>query len=671
MKISTRALGLAALPLLSLASLARAAAPAEDFREAFEKALQAGDQAAMKSLVADNQDDAVALVMSTCEAISERTSEKLEKRIAALREAWQQAFDTKFVAYEYEYFSLLRPEIRSARNELKPKYDEAVARFQQALADEEYRDLPALGYDFEGYAKGFHQLGDLYYASEAWLNHAWCFEERYLGDDANLEASYVGFQQGIALREQLGLMDSRLAEAKERFAVLDEAGVGDPDTVFEGSLAGKAKREAQAAAAVTVGLQFEVIDDIESVPRPSYIDDIAYQMWPTLPLEAEGSSTTFPYVEDSPPILRAGPAQAGVDTDRDGKVDVEIPLTGSIVPVELTLGTGDEARPWAFLACIGQLRDRYQGFDMNLEPSQEGLPIYVAPAASLVGEVEGVPIRVFDDNMDGVYGSEPKFWSNPGTLSTGAGQADFDSILVGKEKRARPWSPVMQLGDAWYRMEISGTELTATPMEVETATLELDFEGPKPDYVIVQGFGDFDTAYFDLVPGGKKGTAVPAGIYRLVTGRISKGRRNSIMKALIVPPPKPLDEELEPGEEFTFELGAPFGFAFDVTQDDTSVTVVGTSVAVTGRGGETYERLWNCVVEPEVSVRKVGSKRGGKGEEMKIATHQDDVTALGWDAVWFPFDLTLEKEHEGEEVEVQLTQKKHKLFGKIESEWRK
>ena len=42
---------------------------------------------------------------------------------------------------------------------------------------------------------------------------------------------------------------------------------------------------------------------------------------------------------------------------------------------------------------------------------------------------------------------------------------------------------------------------------------------------------------------------------------------------------------------------------------------------------------------------------------------------MGWEAVWFPLDLALDVKGQGE-VEVQLVDKKHELFGKLESEWK-
>ena len=95
-------------------------------------------------------------------------------------------------------------------------------------------------------------------------------------------------------------------------------------------------------------------------------------------------------------------------------------------------------------------------------------------------------------------------------------------------------------------------------------------------------------------------------------------------------------------------------------------------MAVVGVAGERYERPWNCVPHTLASWRKEGSRKGSKAQKMGFIKSQDEITTAvgGWAACWFPFSITLPNKSKAEEVQVQLTDKKNKLFGKIESEWR-
>ena len=98
--------------------------------------------------------------------------------------------------------------------------------------------------------------------------------------------------------------------------------------------------------------------------------------------------------------------------------------------------------------------------------------------------------------------------------------------------------------------------------------------------------------------------------------------------------------------------------------------IPGSSVVVTGSAHGRYERAWRCVPRPEVSLRKKGAKKGGKPQRMPVLTSQDELYTLGWESAWHPKDLLIEKKPNEKDVEVQLTEKKNKLFGKLASDWK-
>jgi hypothetical protein len=111
---------------------------------------------------------------------------------------------------------------------------------------------------------------------------------------------------------------------------------------------------------------------------------------------------------------------------------------------------------------------------------------------------------------------------------------------------------------------------------------------------------------------------------------------------------------------------------FDVKQDESTVTVVGSSIVAVGRGGETYQRLWNCVLTPELNIRKAGSTKARKETKLIPITSQEQLADHNndWATAWFPIGEPIEKTVPGETFEVQLFEKKHKLFGKLESDWK-
>ena len=141
-----------------------------------------------------------------------------------------------------------------------------------------------------------------------------------------------------------------------------------------------------------------------------------------------------------------------------------------------------------------------------------------------------------------------------------------------------------------------------------------------------------------------------------------------MMKAVILPTETMKVFDVREGENVTIQTGSPFTFDYEYAVASDGVTVDGTSIRVVGAGGESYERIYGAVPIPEASVRKKGGKRAIMTEKMKPALDQDGVQKHGWAALWKPLDKTFSVRVD--EAEVQLMEKKNRLFGKIESDWR-
>ncbi len=648
-----------------------------EFMKAFRQAMEQNASDEMARLVKEHEQEAVLAVMETCELIGKESSDRLEAEIDALGKAWRAAYDTRFVPRQYEYFSFLEGEFESTRDKLMEHYRLQSDAFAGAQTKKDKNVLAAVGVDFQALARGFEEVGDLYTASVCCLRYAACFDEPLLGEDADFQRVVEGLERAVALRKAIELEDALAREAQTRLEFLVSQGLAE-----EGSAeVGEAEEEAGAASgaaepspagtAAPLGGTFELVADLEAVRRPSFSADLIYPDWTFVFLKEIGSQGKVSAMESSPAFIREGASKVKVDVDGDGKGDVEVPVTGKIAPVEITLGQGDAKRPWAFLATVGQQEDTFQGIrPFNLAPTPEQMTVYIAPAASIVGSVAGTRIQVFDGNMDGKYGGPPLVWAYPG-LRENESQPEVDSILIGEAKQAVPWSELVKIGADWYAFQpgTDGSDITVQKTEVKTGTLRLDCKGFEPDFLIVRGRDKVANVYIDLAPGGAKGTPVPAGTYELFYGRFSKGKGAQIAKALILPSKATPLYRVDPGKIAAVELGEPFRLDFALTQDEQSVTVQGKTILVIGRGRETYQRLWNCVPRPEVHMRKAGTSKGSEADTMRPAQTMEESNEKGRDSLWYPIDVTLTKK-EGEAVEVQLVEKKNKLFGKIESDWK-
>jgi hypothetical protein len=665
---------------VGLALVLPAAAQREGtFMTEFRKLMVLNALDEMAGLIKKFETEAVLAVVETCEAIGEGSSDALEDDAAALDKAWRKAYGTRFVDKQYRYFSVeLQPVYRKHRIELIGRYLAKYTEFETAQKAKDQVKFASLGLEFQGFGNAFGELGDHYMASQCYRIYAVCFDDGLNGSKADFKLACEGWGQFLKARELLELKDRSYDEAKVRFDKLEFDGFGDPAKGPEAR--GEAKAEADPAyKPVALGATFQLVPDIEAIPRPIYTGDANFQMWPAVSLLKIDSTTTFATMDDSPTIHRVGANKAMLDIDKDGKGEVDIPLTGKIMPVQIKLGSGETERTWAFLAAIGQQQDTYQGFRFNLGPDDNQMNLYVGPAASLVATLETVRVQVLDDNMDGIYGSQPKEWSYPGLIE-GALQRDLDSIIVGEEKTARPWSRLQKIGTGWYALAPNETltDVTATKADVESGTLQLDLKGVSANWMVLRGTGNANDLFYDVVNGGTNKVEVPVGSYELYVGQISEGKKTQQMKALVLPGNNSRSWKVGKGETTKVELGAPFTLEFSVTQDAETITVIGNSIVVQGRGGETYQRLWNCVLTPEVNLRKAGSSKGKKEAKLVPVMSQEEMDDPefkekikdAYAAIWFPIGVALPKNQPGEDFEAQLFEKKHKLFGKLESDWK-
>jgi mannose-6-phosphate isomerase-like protein (cupin superfamily) len=323
------------------------------------------------------------------------------------------------------------------------------------------------------------------------------------------------------------------------------------------------------------------------------------------------------------------------------------------------------------LYVTGVQKDSYQGIEMNLQADDNQMAVYYLGASSVVGDLAGTKIRVIDDSVDGVYGTVPKTFGNIG-MSRDHYQPNMDSIVVGDAKRARPWSELQQIGGKWWSfdMQSDGRELSARQVAVDTGVLKLEYKGGvAPTWCVLKGEGQLQNCFFDIVEGGSKGVEVPTGRYTLYYGEVRKGKKRQQQKALIVPSKGMQNWDVRKGETTVVQLGAPFDFDFRTRLEEGVLTIEGASVVATGSAGERYERAWQCVPQVEAAWRKSGTKKASKAEKLPRVLDNDGINTLGWAAAWFPLDLQMEAKGV-EKVEVQLVDKKHDLFGKVESAWK-
>jgi hypothetical protein len=664
-----------------------------EFRTKFKELLAINGHDELAKLVKQYQDQAVERVYKMGNEMGGKMTEELDREFQAMSRAWKTAWNTNYSEKMYVYHSELALEgaRKSERKQAVDKFDVTLTKHRKnCIAPTKDAAIFQTCYaEFVQWSAKFEEVGDNFYAAWSEGAAAECVGETMRGGQADLRTECAHLKRAIEFFDKIELTTySWYMQLKARYEQLVRQGFDKPAEPEAGDGASPEGAAPDPNAPVTAPIvattSFELITSPEQFVRPSYFNDELYQIWPFLYLQEKGTTTKFDSVDKSPVVVRTDSAKIGIDVDGDTKPDKSFGFTGNLTPVELEIGSGEQKRKWAFTFKTGGDKDSYQGLENNLLPDDRQARLFFVNSGSVLATIGTTPVRVIDDNNDGVYGSAPLTYAYDG-LSPNTYQPLMDCMVVGESKRARPWSQYQEIGGTWYELESNkaGVELKATPTPLPIGTIRLEFKGPvaMPTWLVIKGEGKLENCYYDLVDDAKKPVSVPAGTYKLFCGEIRSGKKQQTMKCLIMPGTRTPPWTVKAGAETVVTLGAPFSFEFESAKgkvegkdDEEGITVKGKTVNIVGVAGERYERPWNCAARPEVSVRKQGTKKGSKPEKMTMAsTLQDlkeDGTPLYTQAdAWRPVDTTIPIK-KGEAVEVQLVEKKNKLFGELESAWK-
>jgi hypothetical protein len=657
---------------LSAPAAPAAAAPvqpaAADFRGDFQRAYKIADHAGMSKLVRDASVDAAAWLYELASSLTRQPDEERQRLFDALNRAWFDAFTTRFGDRVLAFWQGLDDAGRTRRGELYQEYFALTttyfAKRGEPITPARNTELQAIGDRFDPIAQALFDLGDGYFASRAWMYVGDAYSPQAVGDAAAIATRELAAQKkALAACDAMDIGDRSHRECRTRVTTLEGAiargtAKGVPDPKAEGA----AKLPFEFAAPVTVAAKALELSDPKKFPRLAYGWDDAHPTWPTLYLKEVGQTAAFAGMIDGPTFERQGLLDVVV-TDQDGNSS-RVVLSRELQLVTTRVGRGERAVPYTFGAMVGNRDDEFQGFSANLESTASNLAIYLRPAAAVVVDVAGTPVHVLDDNLDGIFGGPPTDVTVSG-VAGGTTQTAIDSVFVGKSKTPVPFSEVLQVGKAWYRLTSADNGRTfdvALATGLEVGTVQLAYKGADLEWVVVRGTKTTASLFHRLEPG--KPVELPVGEYRVFSGVV----RDGAAKSLLVP------GDAEPftvtaGARTDLVLGGPFRFDFSSSETPEGVKVKGTSVVVVGAGGEHYTRFWGSRPSPEVHLRKAG---GGPWTKVGQLGLIDDIDELGehggdgWTKVWWPLDGTFENKL-GDGVDVRLVEKKNPLFGKIDS----
>ena len=442
-------------------------------------------------------------------------------------------------------------------------------------------------------------------------------------------------------------------------------------------------------------LQFATLADFETDLDYSQKGGPLPQYWWTVPFGKDTTDLKINWFRRLDlHLLRQGALKFAVSTNpAEPKLAQPVEVAGKAKASKFFLDAEHKV-PYAMFFWVGSDQDRMGEMQVNLSPTTDNTGVYYRSAASWQVDVGGETLWFYDDNTSGLPMDPDPLDGKFPTFTLGSGNATavatplLDSMKVGKGARV-PFSQFVKVGEAWwYVRRTEKNALGARPLNpayFKTGKVKLVWKGPKPTapvQLVIQGSGDFATACYDIASG--KEIEVPVGDYKVIWGRLLQGKAAQAKMATVyggVSQPFSVAE----GKVAAVEMGAPFRLEFRRDGTDSEVKIDGTSVIVTDVSGLTITEMHGMSLQLDAMAAKRADGKGARaiGKFQKFTDSElvrkvvEKMPNIGMLAACFPIaegaaagtmELVAKLPEAG--WKVQLSCKKHALFGKMDSDWK-
>lgn len=686
-----------------------AAAPAQkdsydEYTQAITQAIRLGDEKRLDKAVRDNPVHTVShyrgLVLSM---LRDPNVENVDDR-RALEQSWERVYEGRTLDFMNRWLQTLDQsalrQYDNAQKALAQAYAELARLEREKIGDR--GPYLALIESLRKIAQLFEQIGDPLDASDAWGMVTRVYT---VIPDRTLEDR----KEGVFAMERFMEHRKSWQWTKDSYYLQNQNWLKAEKESLEEADAAVEKRKAEGYAGETRGVDAYLVPDAD---EKEIVGDLEFELLTKLKTDMCMQGGPIPMQWAAVTVQEAGPARfpwftgADIFLVRPGANDYGITLDGTepdpkknhFVEIEVASKVRDPSEfeldaagnvPYAMWFFVGGSQETYQGINQNLAPTREAAVVYYKSASSWVTDVDGTEVTFYDDNSNGKLFEEDPYAYGLKDRNIGAGPDQevavpaYDSMKIGRGP-VQPYSQWVKIEDTWYhvRGKDDGTKVGFRPTNPEyfkTGSIQLDWSGGRstePAVLIVQGYGDFANARFDVSSG--KPVEVPVGEYEVTYGRIESGKGARMMTANIFP------GELEritvkEGETTDLELGAPFRLDFAKKGGDMEVEIDALTIRVRGRGGEVYTHINGAAPAPEVLVARSEDGKGAREQGEFVPIRDPETmnavsqrhTELGSHVGFYPIPKgstgeTVLKVHVPTGHFVGLQEKKNKLFGKLE-----
>lgn len=573
---------------------------------------------------------------------------------------------------------------------------------QSVMAGQTKSDYEKVAMQFQELARQAEVLGHAIEAADLWGLAATIggkMPDRTVEDRQNV---LFATEQFLLQRESWGF-------TADKWYMISQAFVKDEKIRIEDAKKEAQKREAAGYDANAKGLDALLMPGAVEAKQPLVFEaqkawDAEFDygpkngpapvLWWNASLRGDGSNTQLNWFRRAGLYLvRTGSAKFGVSAD-PGDVakaqEVDVSGKGKLSTFFLD---AEKKQPYAMFFWAGSDRERVGEAECNLAFTTEMANVYFRSAASWKASFGADALVFYDDNASGLP-CDAEVFDPPFKVHTQGNHAGdgtvaplLDSMRVGKGPRV-PFSEFVKLSTGWHHLRRDGNEVVGVrplnPEYMKTGKLKLDWQGPKPTapvQLVVQGVGDYRTAFFDLA-GGKE-VEVPAGEYAVVFGRIVVGKGQRAQTATIYRG-NSQQFAVAPGATHVLKMGAPFVIQFTRAGDqDTKIDAL--SIQLADQSGCTITEFHNGIsLVPEVFAAKAEDGKGAKPVGKFLRFTDGDLLNeaakkhgnLGLLCATYPMpagyksgDLVLEVHLPEPGMKVALKIKKHPLFGVLDSAW--
>lgn len=280
---------------------------------------------------------------------------------------------------------------------------------------------------------------------------------------------------------------------------------------------------------------------------------------PADPFRPVSGSIPIPHANGDGFKVEANGVGFRIDTDGDGEVDREIegrehPET-KVRHARVTLKGERDGQPFTYPV---RLEARGSGWSW-------------ASSGALVGEVNGVPVKLVDMDGNGSFADVGR-----------------DAIAVAGDV-AQFFGKSLLVGDELLSLDLDGTSLRLAPYGGETGTLDLRSNFDADGVLLAAIVKSTDGEHSFELSGSEKAVQVPEGRYRLVKAILGLGdsrvtAETRRMRAVRVSAKKPA----------SMKWGAPLAATFEVGSQDGALMLEPDKVRYVGAGGEVWTG-WNPI----------------------------------------------------------------------------